>query len=502
VLLYGSLILHALLGLYSLIRRRHFRIPKWEIVQLLLGLSIPYFLLLHIVNTRGTRILTRIDIDYVYEITNLWVDPIVRLKQVILVILVWTHFAIGIHFWLRFRPRYRRVFPLLLLFFVLIPVGGLLGFAETGMQMSSHAAQDKAWYATMKKHGIPADPQRALIRADLREWIGYGWLGIVAVAFCIGQIRNWSERGRRFHITYPDSEKVEAPIGMSILEVSRMAHRPHMSVCGGRARCTTCRVRILETEGELPRPNLAEKRVLSRIHAPPGMRLACQTRPGFDVAIQPMLSPTFTVASPGQRVAEFGEEREVTVLFIDVRQSTQLAESRLPFDVVFLLNYFFAEMAQAVEQTGGHYSNFTGDGLMALFGLHHSDSKGARAALACAADMLDRLARLNRRLAGELESPICIGIGIHTGVAIVGRMGPPRNPIISALGDTVNTAARVESFSKEIGEPIVVSEQSLHAAGLGAGIPITEVQLRGRTAPLAVAIFNHDAIAELFAAPV
>ena len=88
VLLYGSLVVHAWCGLAALARRRHFHIPLWEGTQMLLGLAIPYLLLVHIVNTRRTRILTGIDINYPYEIANLWVDPWTRYRQILLVLLV------------------------------------------------------------------------------------------------------------------------------------------------------------------------------------------------------------------------------------------------------------------------------------------------------------------------------------------------------------------------------------------------------------------------------
>ncbi len=127
------------------------------------------------------------------------------------------------------------------------------------------------------------------------------------------------------------------------------------------------------------------------------------------------------------RGKEFGEERHVTILFIDLRGSTALAEARLPYDVVFLLNYYFAEMAEAVDLAGGHYSNFTGDRLMALFGLGLSADHGAKAALRCALQMLEKLDQLNQRLAAELAAPLTMGVGIHTGQVIVGRMGPPRH---------------------------------------------------------------------------
>jgi adenylate cyclase len=116
ILLYGGLLVHAFCGLAALARRRHYRMPLWEATQVLLGLSIPYLLLVHIVNTRGTRILTGIDINYPYEIANLWVDPWTRFRQILLVLLVWGHFTIGLHFWLRIHAWVRRAFPAILLF--------------------------------------------------------------------------------------------------------------------------------------------------------------------------------------------------------------------------------------------------------------------------------------------------------------------------------------------------------------------------------------------------
>src|SRR5262249_54076360 len=151
---------------------------------------------------------------------------------------------------------------------------------------------------------------------------------------------------------------IEAPKGMSVLEVSRMARRAHMSVCGGRARCTTCRVQIASAAGQLPQPNHLEAAALRRIYAPGNVRLACQLRPRVDLTVQPLLHPS--IAAPTHTLVdqEFGEEREVTILFVDIRGSTSLAETRLPYDVVFLLNSLFIALAEAVEESGGYYSNF------------------------------------------------------------------------------------------------------------------------------------------------
>jgi adenylate cyclase len=497
VLLYGSLIIHAGIALLILFRRRHYYMPAWEAIQILLGLAIPYLLLVHIVNTRGTRILTGIDIDYTYEIANLWVDPWTRYRQIALVLLVWGHFVVGLHFWWRLHSWYRRVFPAMLLAFVLVPTVALLGFAEVGMTMTAHARSDPQWMRAMKVRGVPADPHRAKLRAALKDWVGPSWIAVVGLVFAIAQIRNWRERYARFKVTYPDSVTIEAPKGMSVLEVSRMTGRAHMSVCGGRARCTTCRVQIANATGGLPEPNELEATALRRIHAPNNVRLACQLRPEVDLTVQPLLHPSIVVAAYTEADQEFGEEREVTILFVDIRGSTSLAERRLPYDVVFLLNSLFAALAEAVEKSGGYYSNFTGDGLMALFGLDGERSASARAALHCALVMFDGLDSLNARLAGELEMPIAIGIGIHTGQAIVGRMGPPKTPIISAVGDSVNTAARLERTAKELSVPLVVSAETLRVAGLHTSATITQVSLRGRSATMLVSAFDEASLREL-----
>jgi adenylate cyclase len=498
LLLYGSLSTHAVIALLILFRRRHYYMPAWEAIQILLGLAIPYLLLVHIINTRGTRILTGIDIDYTYEIANLWVDPWTRFRQIALVLLVWGHFAVGLHFWWRLYGWYRRAFPAILLAFVLIPTAALLGFAEVGMTMTARAQSDPGWMRAMKARGVPADPQRAKLRAMLKEWVGPSWIVVVGLVFSIAQIRNWRQRHARFKVTYPEAVVIEAPKGMSVLEVSRMARRAHMSVCGGRARCTTCRVQIAKATGELPEANELEAAALRRIGAPGNVRLACQLRPQVDLTVQPLLHPGIVAeAYTAEGRQEFGEEREVTILFVDIRGSTSLAETRLPYDVVFLLNSLFVALAEAIEKSGGYYSNFTGDGLMALFGLNGTRAEGARAALRCALGMFHSVDSLNERLARELEAPLAIGIGIHTGQAIVGQMGPPKTPIVSAIGDSVNTAARLERTTKELGVPLIVSAETLRAAGVNKSAILTQVSLRGRAATMPVSALDEAGLRQI-----
>lgn len=480
VLLYGSLMVHMALGLYALLRRRTLRMPWWEAAQLALGLAVPYFLLTHIVNTRVTRVLAGIDIDYVYELSALWVvDPWVRVQQIVLVLLVWGHVVVGLHFWLRLKSWYRQVMPLMAVLYVLLPALALLGFAQGGMQRAAQEAAAPGTAKAVLAKATPADAEAARLRLFLKANVANGWLFLAGLAGAFVLVRAAASRQARFRVRY-GTDVAHGRFGMSVLEVSRSAGRPHMSVCGGRARCTTCRVRIVASDAPLPEPNADEARALARIAAPSDVRLACQLYPDADIEVLPLLNPTLVPARSSSE-PQFGDERTVTILFVDMRGSSRLAEQHLPFDVVFILNAFLEEMAQAVSAAQGHYSNFTGDGLMAMFGHNGHPADGARGALAAAAAMLARLESLNARMTGEFGEALKIGIGIHTGEAIVGRLGPPGAPFLTALGDTVNTAARLESLTKETGSPVLVSSVTLAAAGyLNDSLPVRPFDIRGR----------------------
>ena len=195
-----------------------------------------------------------------------------------------------------------------------------------------------------------------------------------------------------FTVSYPNRQ-VRVPKGLSVLEASLRFKIPHASVCGGRARCSTCRVRVVSDRGALPRPSGREAFVLARVgaSADPSIRLACQLRPQTDVAVIPVLPPNVgTDFVRSRQRMNIGEERYIVSMFVDMRGSTTLAEARLPFDVVFLINRFVEAASQAVIGAGGQPNQFVGDGVLALFGLD--------------VDPGDRVpAGAARRFAGRLE---------------------------------------------------------------------------------------------------
>src|SRR6185436_5394557 len=284
-------------------------------------------------------------------------------------------------------------------------------------------------------------------------------LTLLALVFAARGLRRLAlARGMPALLSHPSGQKLPVMPGSSILETLREHGIPHASVCGGRARCTTCRVQISTGLERLSPPGDLEARALARIGATPGLRLACQVRPAADLSITPLCAADATAIDGFVRGGMEGSERLITIMFIDLRGSTTLGEAKLPYDVLFILNRFFEEMKNALEATGGHYSQFTGDGLMALYGLDSEDpARGAADAIRGAREMLMRLEQLNHKLKAELPQPLRIGIGIHHAEAIVGQMGPPRAQTITAIGDTANTAARLESLTKEYGCVLVIS---------------------------------------------
>jgi adenylate cyclase len=169
-------------------------------------------------------------------------------------------------------------------------------------------------------------------------------------------------------VTYIDGPTVRVAAGATLLEISRSLGIPHVSVCGGRARCSTCRVRVLEHSLPLPSVGEAEARTLRAIGATPDIRLACQWRPSGEVMVARLVQPLAGAALTSEREADDqGVDTEAAVLFVDIRGFTALSEHKLAYDVVHILNRFFAAATLAVQDAGGRIDKFIGDGLMALF---------------------------------------------------------------------------------------------------------------------------------------
>jgi adenylate cyclase len=484
--LYGALLVHVLLAFWALYRRNHLKMPVWEAAQLGLGLAIPPLLVSHIVGTRLAATLYEVTDSYARTVLALWVaNPWGGASQALVLIIAWTHACIGIHFWLRLRAWYGSVAPILYAFALLLPALALLGFAVAGREVAA-LALTPGWADSVA--GTSLAERTALGR--ISTTLLWSYVTALVAVLLARQVRVYLQRSVKFRVAYPGGREVAAPVGHTVLEVSRMGGIPHASVCGGRGRCSTCRVRIERGHETLPAPRSNEQRVLERVGAPPGVRLACQVRPVRDVAVAPLLP---AVAGPAHAAprgdARGGREQEIAVLFADLRGFTGMAERKLPYDVVFVLNRYCEVVGGAIMRAGGVPNQFSGDGVMALFGVDRGAEEGCRSALAAARAMAAGIDMLNAELAVELPVPLRIGIGIHTGTAIVGRMGYGDSAQLTAIGDTVNVAARLEQLTKEYACALVMSEEVAARAGLDvSAFPRHELTVRNRAGVLAVRV--------------
>ncbi|MBX4894521.1 MULTISPECIES: adenylate/guanylate cyclase domain-containing protein [Rhizobium] len=498
-LFYGSVLIHIALVLRAIYIRRSLVMPKGEMAQIVLGLLIPLLLMDHVIGTRVAHELYGYIDDYETVVEQLWIRaPANGVRQVLGVLAVWIHGCIGIHFWLRYRPWYAEWSALLLAPAILIPVLSLLGFVQMGRTLA-----DPAYQLTTNPYEVNlnarylSDPEVRSRVATVRAGL-YGAFSASLLLVVIARARRkLKERLDQVVVHYPGGEVIRVPRGFTVLEASRLGGLPHYAVCGGKGQCSTCRVQILGDYQYLPPPDKLEQTTLKRINAGPDVRLACQLRPNADLAVAPLLVPSVEAPPANSQETSPGREREIVVFFVDIRHFTTLTETRLPFDVVFLLNRYFAIIGKAVEQAGGRLDKFIGDGAMALFGLDTAPEEACRQALNAAAAIVAEIEKLAAELADELTLPLRIAIGIHTGPAVVGTMGYGRVRSMTAIGDTVNVASRLESAAKEFEAAIVISEPVADLSGAAlSGIESREINVRGRALPLKVYVIPREKAAE------
>jgi adenylate cyclase len=491
ILLYGAMLVHVLTALWAIWQRRTLRMSRSEIVQVVLALCIPFLLPVHVLATRGLHEFFGVNDSYLYEILSIWIfEPLYGWLAALAVLLVWGHGCIGLHLWLRLKPWYGQARIWLFTLALLLPAFALSGFVGVGKQIALWS-QDKDWMnaaiATFK-FSVPVAELKAFAFGTGENFmIG---AGVVLLLLLLGRwLRHLrAQQRKQITISYPDGHDVAVEPGLSVLDASRLLGIAHASICGGRGRCSTCRIRISEGADGQPGAGEDEVKVLSRVGAPENVRLACQLRPTADLSVVPLLPPAAGIQGGVPRPTYLqGSEREIAVLFADLRSFTQFSESKLPYDVVFALNQYFRGMGQAVEAAGGHLDKFIGDGVMALFGVDTDMETGCRQALAAAAGMARALQHLNHQLRHDLDEPLRMGIGIHAGPAIVGEMGYGAATTVTAIGDTVNTASRLEAMTKEFSVQAVISATVSERAGADlSALEVREVAVRGRAETMAV----------------
>jgi len=472
---------HVVLALWRTSKRRTLKMSRWEFVQLALGLYIPWQLIPHITTTMGLA--KEFGFSPVYEqmLTILWPDHAVG--QSVLLLVVWGHAMIGLHFWLRLYPLYHRLRPAAATFAVALPVLALWGWIEAARRL-----------ALTSDITVKINEDQRMWALEVMIQLRAVVFGLIAVSLLTVLIRYLiGVRARSLSITYPGGLTIKAPPGATLLEISRMNDVPIASVCGGRARCSTCRVKVLGGGADLADPGVSEAAVLKRIGADDDVRLACQIRPARNIEVQPLV-PVKASLVGGEHLKDayhWGVEKDVVVMFVDLRNFTGITESQLAYDVVYLLNSYLDQASNAIRSEGGYVDKFIGDGIMAIFGMDTSVTTGARQALAASRRIEAVMKALDAEKGPQFRDPIRLGIGLHLGPAILGRIGAAGtegSPAgLTALGDVVNTASRLESENKAHGSFLVVSKAVIDAAAARIdGAETAEIKVRGKEKPLQI----------------
>jgi adenylate cyclase len=483
VLLYGAAAIHFLLALWAVYERRTFRLPPAEVLRIALGFTLPLLLIGHAVHTRLAWDLFGLPSDYARVVSNLWATDS-QGRQLGLLAPGWLHGCLGLHFILNRRPWYRRLRFVLFGAALLLPVLSALGFIAMGREL----ATNEAAMAAAREYLSPANAPQRIALARWRDAILAGYFAIIGAVFVARGVRNAVEHGRKRLVTisYP-GRTVRVPRGWSVLEASRSFHVPHASMCGGRARCSTCRVRVMNGDQVCPAPEPNERATLARIKAPPDVRLACQLRPQGNVSVIPLMQTARAIyrAPPPQRSAE----RDLVVLFCDFLNRTELSRDHMTQDVLYLLTLYVEAVGNAVRMAGGVLSSLRPDAICALFGLESGLARAAEQALQAASAIDQAISDLNGRLGREGTSRISIALSLHAGRAAVGEIAVSEPPTVLAIGEAVEVANELRTTAAKRGKRFAISRPVYAAAGIdGSFQEEASIRPSGAAAPVPVSL--------------
>jgi adenylate cyclase len=287
----------------------------------------------------------------------------------------------------------------------------------------------------------------------------------------------YAEDGKKVEIVHP-------VIQDTLLDVSLKNSIVHHHVCQGKARCTTCRVRLLEGSHHLTARTEAEQKIAYARNWPADIRLACQARLLGEVTIRLLVVDSVDVEliSSEEHCVNTGQERSLVVMFCDIVNFTGFAATFFPYDVVYLLNRFYQEICTPVLSCQGYIDKYMGDGLMALFGLEDaSPTNNCLNAIRASMQILAQVEELNKRTLNDFSYEFKVRIGLHYGLVIVGEIGHPYKRQLTVLGDTVNVASRIETTNKELGTHLLASQEVFDYACTRVKVgKVATVQLRGQ----------------------
>ena len=284
----------------------------------------------------------------------------------------------------------------------------------------------------------------------------------------------------------------------SILDASLSAGIPHFHACGGNAKCSTCRVLVVEGIDRLTPPNQKESFLKSLMHFPPNVRLACQTRvTAGPVKLRRIIQDETDIglyvgSAAGDSTQQLGEERDLALMFLDIRNFTHIVENHPAFDVIHIIRKLFSSFQARIESSKGKIVETTGDGVYAVFGYETGKEESAQAAVQTAYSMLEDLQILNETyFIPHFEERIKAGIGIHTGKVVSGtvRVGTENHSVV--MGFPVNIASRLQNATKELNNEFIVSSDIFNLLIDPPALTSQSIFVKGVSHPLTVYLMGN-----------
>ena len=490
VMLYGSLLVHIFLGFYAVGIRKSFKMNRKEWIQIIFPILALLVLLQHVGAIAVATKIFGVDINYTLLLSLMISEPTEVAAGTILfslmTIFIWVHGAIGINTLLRFNMKsYGKYKSYFYLVFYGVPILGVFGFWAALKEQSFIAYAktlqgDENFIFSIIMESVPQEAFPTLMAIEPLVMKNYPLIVLGLIVIAIANVVRARFFGR-IKIHYSNNKIVSVPKGTSVLEASRLAGIPHQSVCGGKARCTTCRIHVISHEGDLPVPTALEANAIERAGLESDVRLACQLKPMKDLTIIPLVNPENSLEGATNRRALSGKEQETVVLFIDLRDFTKLSEKKLPYDVVYILNKYYSVCGKIIEEQGGRLDKFIGDGIMAIFDSSPDANENCRNAVKSGVQISRDMKSLNDEVKIDFSEEIRFGMGIHSGDAIVGLMGYGKTFTETVVGDNVNVASRLEELTKTYKAELVLSKYVAEKANLNLKeFKGDTVKIRGR----------------------
>ncbi|MEO8523212.1 MAG: 2Fe-2S iron-sulfur cluster-binding protein [Caldimonas sp.] len=458
LMLYGAAGTHLALAFHSIYARRTLRMAPLDLLRIGLGLGIPTLLIGHAIGTRLAWEALQQSPQYTRVVWSLWSAGGQGL-QLALLVPGWLHGCLGIHLAFRQRPLYHRWHWILFAMALLLPVLGGLGFLAMGKELAADLSRRARLDA-----GITLNHESAALLLRVREALLAAYGAAIAAVFAARGIRRGVERhlGALITIEYPH-RTVHVPRGWSVLEASRSHHIEHVSMCGGRARCSTCRVFVARGDAHCSAPDPEEQATLTRIGAGVGVRLACRLRPSGNIAIVPLLRLGRHSSMPVDASATVGIDREVVLIHIEWRNRDALAGQVLPQDAVLLTRLFIEAVSATLSAVGGTECDQGSSSTVAIFDLGDSPDMSSRNALAGAKSLDLALSELAGCWQDSFGIAPDFALRMHVGHAVVGETGIGRAHRLTAAGPVVEALGRLLEVAGQQARVLVSTDVLLQA---------------------------------------